>query len=637
MFLEDKFEIMEKLNDFISVLMPTFNQSAYILNSINSLLEQTYNDWELIVINDASTDNTAEIINTLLPNPKIKYIANDKNMGLGKCLNIGMNEASYSLISYLPSDDFFYKKHLEILINKLNSNSNAILAYSGLQYDYHYNITNNHWPITKKQIIGKGLQLVQVLHKKTEHLWVERSELVSDNLFTLFWKKITRAGIFLPTNEITCQFTNHPKQRHKIINRNFGGGLATYRAYYSVKEPIKFHSISGDFFDESEYYSSFKTNKPNKKGLKILLIGELAYNAERIYALEQHDCQLFGLWISKPSILYTVGPLPFGNVTDIPLKNWKQTVKEIKPDIIYAMQNEHSIELAHEVLIGNTGIPFVWHFKEGFSMARDLGLWEKLIDLYTHSDGQIYIHKLVQRWFGNFLPQHNRFAFIMDGDLAKQDWFKNERSTKLSEQDGEVHTIFVGRPIGITPDDIASLAANKIHVHFYGTYQVMYKDWILKNKELSGRFFHVHPNCFPNNWTREFSKYDAGWLHNFESHNEGDILKITWHDLNMPARMSTIAAAGLPMIMKNNKRHLVASQEFIQKLEIGIFYSDFNELKDILYNKELMRSLQENVWKERMKFSFDYYVPELIQFFKKVIELKKQKQFAEIKLKNSNL
>jgi hypothetical protein len=112
--------------------------------------------------------------------------------------------------------------------------------------------------------------------------------------------------------------------------------------------------------DENEQYMPYREKKPLVKNhLKILLVGELAYNPERVYAFEEAGHKLYGLW-SKPEYCFcTVGPLPFGNVEDIPYENWQERVKEVAPDIIYAQLNTGSIELAHEVLKANTGIPFV--------------------------------------------------------------------------------------------------------------------------------------------------------------------------------------------------------------------------------------------------------------------------------------
>jgi glycosyltransferase involved in cell wall biosynthesis len=104
-----------------SVIIPTYNQATFIRNAIGSLFAQTYEDWELIIVNDGCTDNTEEFIADYLDNHKIKYVKNDYNQGLGYSINRGLDLVKYDHIAYLPSDDFYYPDHLETLRQTFNS------------------------------------------------------------------------------------------------------------------------------------------------------------------------------------------------------------------------------------------------------------------------------------------------------------------------------------------------------------------------------------------------------------------------------------------------------------------------------------------------------------------------------------
>lgn len=142
-------------------------------------------------------------------------------------------------------------------------------------------------------------------------------------------------------------------------------------------------------------------------------------------------------------------------------------------------------------------------------------------------------------------------------------------------------------------------------------------------KKMAPDHFHLHPHCSQDKWVEEFSKYDAGWLHCLNSSNRGDLALLSWDDLNIPARVSTYAAAGIPMILKNNQEHLVATQEKLKALDIGIFYSQYEELVTQLRNSSKMKRLQSNMLLNREQFHFDNYVPQLISFFENVIRNKK--------------
>jgi len=116
------------------------------------------------------------------------------------------------------------------------------------------------------------------------------------------------------------------------------------------------------------------------------------------------------------------------------------------------------------------------------------------------------------------LKNSNENDLVLDGDLPKKDWFTGERSPLLSEKDGEFHTVVPGRPIGLHPYNVEELAKENIHLHFYGDFtQGQWTEWIEKTHKLAPGFLHIHPNVDQENWIAEFSQYDAGWLHFFQS------------------------------------------------------------------------------------------------------------------------
>jgi glycosyltransferase involved in cell wall biosynthesis len=351
----------------VSVLMPTYKQEHFLCRAIESLMAQVLPDWELIIVDDCSPDETPLVAAAYLSDARVHYHRLERNRGLGFALNYAMSLAQASLIAYLPSDDVYYADHLQSLLNYLRNSPQAVLSYSGVRY--HYNRS------APGMIPGTPLQLVQVMHRRTPDRWIEREELITDDLDRMFWTQLRARGDFLDTQKVSCEWVNHPRQRHKILQEPLGG-INTYRSYYHVEQPLRFHSSVGNFIDEIEQYQRFR-DRPHapsgKDALRILLVGELAYNPERILALEERGHQLYGLWMPNPYWYNTVGPLPFGHVEDIPYSTWRQAIRNIQPDVIYALLNWQAVPLAHLVLIENTGIPFVWHFKEGPFICLEKG------------------------------------------------------------------------------------------------------------------------------------------------------------------------------------------------------------------------------------------------------------------------
>lgn len=601
--------------------MPTFNHGAFISRAINSLLLQSFPTWELIIINDGSTDYTADVIEEF-KDERIRYLFNVNNEGIGFCLNKGLALATFDLIAYLPADDIYFKDHLFSLFHSM-VNSGAVLSYSGLIHNYLDLSISSGGTASAGKIWGEPLQLVQVIHKKTNDRWMERQELVTDDMNIMFWDKLATKGAFNYSGSVTCEWVDHPEQHHKILRETEGGGIFLYKQYYHIKHPIKFKSSTGNLIDEISEYQLFR-NKPsvqNGDPLKILIVGELAYNPERICAFEELGHQLYGLWINTPSYYTTVGPLPFGNVTDITLEELDERVAEIKPDIIYALLNHQAIPLANYVMRAELGVPFIWHFKEGPFVARQNGVWKELIELYTNADGRIFTNQETRNWFSQFIDDPDGKSLLLDGDLPKKEWFTGEKARLLSDDDGEIHTVIAGRPYGLNEDHIKCLGEQKIHLHFYGDIQHVYwTNFINLNQQYAPGYLHLHGHCRPENWVREFSQYDAGWLHIFDSSNHQEYMKASWPDLNYPARMTTLAAAGIPMILKNNAGHIVATQSLIEKLDIGILFNSMEDLGTQLRAKKRLNEIRSNVEKHKMYFSFDHHVEDLIRFFRDVIE-----------------
>ncbi len=441
----------------------------------------------------------------------------------------------------------------------------------------------------------------------------------------MYWAKLRARGTFEGTGRVTCEWVEHPAQRHKIIRENPTGGLNTYRAHYGVRTPLIFRSSVGNAIDEVTQFRAMRERPDTPAapdGLKVLLVGELAYNADRVLALEERGHTLYGLWMSDPMWFNAVGPLPFGHVTDIAYADWRDTVRRIQPDVIYALLNWQTVAFAHQILTENPGIPFVWHFKEGPFICLEKGLWPALVDLTTRADGVIFSSPEMRDWFDTAIPgaTGGTPAFVLDGDLPKRDWFAGERSPRLSDTDGEIHTVVPGRPIGLHAKTVGELAAAGVHLHFYGDFtQGQWAEWIPRAQAVANGKLHLHPNVDQRGWLREFSQYDAGWLHYFASENGGDVRRANWDDLNYPARIATLAVAGVPLLQYDNADAFVATDHLARRHDLGFFGRSMAELAAQLYDRPRLDAVRDSVWRQRGQFTFDAHADALIAFFRRVI------------------
>lgn len=117
--------------DLVSIIIPVFNGNNYIKNSIDSALNQSYKNIELIVINDGSTDNTEDIIKSY--GNKVKYFYKE-NGGVSSALNLGITKANGKYISWLSHDDLYLPKKIETQMEELkNIKDKSTIIYSGYE------------------------------------------------------------------------------------------------------------------------------------------------------------------------------------------------------------------------------------------------------------------------------------------------------------------------------------------------------------------------------------------------------------------------------------------------------------------------------------------------------------------------
>ncbi|MCA1710870.1 MAG: glycosyltransferase [Actinobacteria bacterium] len=597
----------------VAVVMPTYAQEAFLPAAVSSLLAQTLDDWECVVVDDGSPGDVVRALGSALDDPRITLERLPVNGGLGAALNRGLDETSAPYIAYLPSDDVWHRDHLATLVAALDAAPDAGLAVAGVRH--RQGLTAQEAP---GRIPGEPLQLVQVLHRRTDDRWLERYELTTDDHDRML---LERLGAAVETGRVTCEWGWHPAQRHKTLREPWGG-LNVYRSRYRVTEPLRLQSTVGSLHDEVEHYRTYRERTmPPADGLRVLIVGELAHNPERILALAERGHELHGLWTPDPVWFNAVGPVPFGHVAEVDRDDWRTAVRELQPDVVYALLNWQAVPFAHEVLTADLGIPFVWHFKEGPFFSREQGHWPQLVDLHLRSDGQVYASPELRDWFAATVPESaHRLRMVLDGDLPRAESLVGERSPLLFEQDGEVHTVIPGRPMGPSAEFVAELAERGVHVHLYGRKAAaQMSSWVDDVTRLAPRHFHLHDQVAAADWVSEFSQYDAGWLHDVRSSNGGDLAAATWDDLNYPARMGTLAAAGVPMIQYDNEGHAVASQTLCRERDLGVFYRNADDLAAQLHDRARMRALRASVWAQRDEFTFDAHVDELVAFFREVI------------------
>ena len=116
----------------ISVIMPAYNAEKYVTEAINSILSQTFTDFEFIIINDASTDSTKEIIKSF-QDQRIKLINNEQNQGVAKSLNIGIAAAKGKYIARMDADDISLPERFQVQFDFMEQNKDIDICGSWMK------------------------------------------------------------------------------------------------------------------------------------------------------------------------------------------------------------------------------------------------------------------------------------------------------------------------------------------------------------------------------------------------------------------------------------------------------------------------------------------------------------------------
>jgi len=239
------------MNYPISVVMSIFNGEQYLAEAIESILSQTFKDFEFIIIDDGSTDKSVQIINSYKDN-RIKLIRQE-NKGLASALNIGIKISQGKYIARMDADDISFPNRLELQYNFLENN--CICAAAGtsaeiIDKDGNYLYTSQvctDWETIKKRLPDSPFYHSSVLFKKDI---AERCGLYNENLYIsqdkVLFAVMAKYGELRNLSDILIKYrispyaltTNYKKitiKRNEIINRALQNGNITDADAFELK------------------------------------------------------------------------------------------------------------------------------------------------------------------------------------------------------------------------------------------------------------------------------------------------------------------------------------------------------------------------------------------------------------------
>lgn len=257
-------------NIFISVIIPTYNRKDALIRAIDSVLSQTYTDFELIIVDDGSTDDTSLMFkDNDNENGKIKYIYQE-NGGVSKARNTGIKFAKGDFIAFLDSDDEWLPKKLEKQVDFLKKNKNIKICHTneiwiknGLRINQH----NKHkkyggWIYQKSLYLCLISPSAVIIHKSIfEDVGMFNEEFKAGEDYDL-WLRITPYyEIGFLDDFLIKKYGGHEDQL------SIQWGIDTYRIL-SLENMINNHDLNKEYYDETLSVLTTKLNILYKGFLK---------------------------------------------------------------------------------------------------------------------------------------------------------------------------------------------------------------------------------------------------------------------------------------------------------------------------------------------------------------------------------
>lgn len=195
------------MNDLVSIITPSYNTAKFIAETIDSVKLQTYNNWEMIIVDDCSTDETNEIIEKYLGDIRIKFLKNEKNLGAAVSRNRALREARGRWIAFLDSDDLWLPDKLEKQISFMESNGHSFSYTNYEEIDEQGSPLSIHVTGPKK-ITQRGMYnycwpgCLTVMYDRAEIGLIQIEDIKKNNDYAMWLEVCKKADCWLLDEEL---------------------------------------------------------------------------------------------------------------------------------------------------------------------------------------------------------------------------------------------------------------------------------------------------------------------------------------------------------------------------------------------------------------------------------------------------
>ena len=226
-------------NELISIITPCFNSSDFISDTIESVINQTYKNWELLIIDDCSTDNSVKIIQEYLEkDTRIKLYINTKNSGAAVSRNLGLMKSSGRFISFIDSDDIWEPLKLEVQINFMLE-KNCPISFTNYRLIDEKGASLNKIIKVVKEIDYKGYLKNTIIGMSTSMIDLTKTEdfkfiNIRARQDTYLWITLLKRGLI--AHGINKTLVNYRVRKNSISANKFKAAKKVWGLYYKKEK-----------------------------------------------------------------------------------------------------------------------------------------------------------------------------------------------------------------------------------------------------------------------------------------------------------------------------------------------------------------------------------------------------------------
>tara|TARA_Y100001970_G_C14225127_1_gene855173 strand:+ start:1685 stop:2440 length:756 start_codon:yes stop_codon:yes gene_type:complete len=248
----------------VDIILPTFNCDKYIEETINSVINQTFKEWKLIIIDDASKDNTINLINKFLKDDRINLVILKKNKGAGFCRNLGMRISKSQYVAFIDSDDIWKENKLKKQLNKMDEKN----------FDFTY---TDYTPFLEKNGVKKLKKNIILPNNFDYNLFIKKTSICTSSMII----RRKRIGVikFLDTKICEDYYFKCKLLKNCNLAANIGENLTLYRISPGSLQSQKIRNFYWVWYINSKY------NKLNFLQ-NILSLFSISFNSLKNYGFK---------------------------------------------------------------------------------------------------------------------------------------------------------------------------------------------------------------------------------------------------------------------------------------------------------------------------------------------------------------